>query len=298
MDYYDQLWKAIIRPPRATYRVKDLGPAEFMLSNGLKVARTDIRIENNRGLPIECSHFEPLETQRQWKDMPCVIYMHGNSSCRLEALELVDFICTANITLFCFDFPGCGISGGEFISLGWHERDDVALIVDYLRRERYVSTIGLWGRSMGAVTALLHGDRDPSIAGMVLDSPFMDLRVLCNELAATYAKIPRFLVGAAMSLVKGSIQKRAHFDLTRLTPITHVEQCFIPALFCTGKQDDFIKPHHCETLHEKYAGDKNLITFEGDHNSPRPAFFHDSAVIFFIERLQVNFICTEETKMS
>lgn len=28
--------------------------------------------------------------------------------------------------------------------------------------------IGLWGRSMGAVTALLHGDRDPSIAGMVV----------------------------------------------------------------------------------------------------------------------------------
>ncbi len=29
---------------------------------------------------------------------------------------------------------------------------------------------------MGAVTALLHGDRDPSIAGMVLDSPFSELK--------------------------------------------------------------------------------------------------------------------------
>jgi len=30
-----------------------------------------------------------------------------------------------------------------------------------------VSTLGLWGRSMGAVTALLYGQRNPCIAGMV-----------------------------------------------------------------------------------------------------------------------------------
>lgn len=35
---------------------------------------------------------------------------------------------------------------------------------------------------MLSVTALLHGDRDPSIAGMVLDSPFADLTQLCEEM--------------------------------------------------------------------------------------------------------------------
>ncbi len=102
--------------------------------------------------------------------------MHGNSSSRLEALETVPYFLPANITLFCFDFAGCGLSEGEYISLGWFERDDLAMIIDYLRENRRVSTIGLWGRSMGAVTALLHGDRDPSIAAMVLDSPFSNLK--------------------------------------------------------------------------------------------------------------------------
>lgn len=230
--------------------------------------------------------------------MPCVIYMHGNSSCRLEALELVDYFLSANITLFCFDFPGCGLSEGEFISLGWYERDDVDLIVNFLREARNVSTIGLWGRSMGAVTALLHGDRDPSIAGMVLDSPFSNLRTLCDELATSHTKVPKFLVGAAMSFVKKTIQKKAGFDLNKLTPITHVKECFIPALFATGEQDDFIKPHHCEELHEAYAGDKNLIKFEGDHNSSRPDFFNNSAVIFFTNTLQVNQLLTEENRMT
>lgn len=32
------------------------------------------------------------------------------------------------------------------------------------------------------VTALMHGDRDPSIAAMILDSPFSDLTRLCEEM--------------------------------------------------------------------------------------------------------------------
>lgn len=115
--------------------------------------------------------------------MPCVVYCHGNSSSRLEAFELISFLLPANITLFAFDFPGCGRSEGEFISLGWHERNDVGVIINYLRTERHVSTIALWGRSMGAATALLHGDRDPSIAALILDSPFSSMKTLVKELA-------------------------------------------------------------------------------------------------------------------
>lgn len=88
--------------------------------------------------------------------------------------------------MFCFDSAGCGISEGEYISLGWWERDDVAMIVDHLRRSRSVSTLALWGRSMGAVTALMHADRDPSIAAIVLDSPFSKLSKLVDELADKY----------------------------------------------------------------------------------------------------------------
>jgi alpha-beta hydrolase superfamily lysophospholipase len=107
--------------------------------------------------------------------------------------------------LFCFDFSGCGHSEGEYISLGWFEREDVNLIVEHMRSERRVSTIGLWGRSMGAVTALLHADRDPSIAGIVLDSPFSDMKTLVNELAKNYTKIPSFLVSGALKLVRSTI---------------------------------------------------------------------------------------------
>jgi hypothetical protein len=54
-----------------------------------------------------------------------------------------------------------------------------------------------------------------------------------------------------------------------------------------GEHDDFIKKHHSEQIYEKYAGDKNLIIVEGDHNSPRPKFMFDSASIFLQTCLQI-----------
>ncbi len=67
--------------------------------------------------------------------------------------------------------------------MGWHVRDDMNIIINYLRKERFVSTVELWGRSLGTVTALLHGDRDPSIAALIVDSPFSSMKGLVKELA-------------------------------------------------------------------------------------------------------------------
>ena len=46
MQYYDQLWQAIIRPPRANYTLEALGPDMFVFDNGVKVLRTDVEIVN------------------------------------------------------------------------------------------------------------------------------------------------------------------------------------------------------------------------------------------------------------
>ena len=62
---------------------------------------------------------------------------------------------------------GSGLSDGDWVTLGAREVDDLAAVVRHLRGGGAVSTIGLWGRSMGAVTALLYAQRDPSIAGVV-----------------------------------------------------------------------------------------------------------------------------------
>ena len=48
-----------------------------------------------------------------------------------------------NISVFVFDFSGCGHSEGKYISLGYFEKDDLKVVVKFLRQSGKVSTIGL-----------------------------------------------------------------------------------------------------------------------------------------------------------
>jgi len=143
---------------------------------------------------------------------------------------------------------------------------------------------------MGAVTAIMYGDRDPSIAGMVLDSPFSSLKMLVEELVKDKVSLPNFILNQALKLVKSTVLKKANFKLDDIEPLEFAKRCYIPALFVAAKDDGFVKPHHAKYLNDVYPGDKNLISIDGDHNSIRPRFFKDSAAIFFYNTLQVEYI--------
>lgn len=286
-DQYAELWKAVIRPPRDVYETRDLGPTLFSIEQRT-YRRTDLSLKNPRGLTLVCSHFEPVPSERVAEKLPCVVYLHGNCSSRLEAVSTLPVLLPFNISVFCLDFAGSGLSDGEYLSLGYYEKDDLATAIDYLRESNTVTCIGLWGRSMGASTALLHADRDPSIAGLVLDSPFSDLKVLCEELVDIYTKsrVPNWVVSVALSMVRHSISQHAIFDIYDLVPIDHVSKSFIPALFAAAYNDNFIRPYHAKELYDAYGGDKNFVMVEGDHNSARSKFFMDSVAMFFFNTLQ------------
>lgn len=284
---YDDLWQAIIRPPRDHYNNEDLGPSKFCISSN-NYKRSDFTIVNKRNLKLSCSWWEPFDEEREYNRLPCVIYLHGNSSSKAEAYPEANILLPMNICLFAFDFSGCGRSEGEYISLGYYEKMDVECIVEYLRKSNKVSTIGLWGRSMGAVTALMYGDSDPTVAGMVLDSPFSSLKLLVEELVSEKITLPKFILSQAIKMVKNSVKKKAFFDLDDIEPIKYAERCYIPALFTSANDDDFVKPHHSKYLYDVYKGDKNIIKIEGDHNSIRCNFFKNSAAIFFHNALQLD----------
>lgn len=228
----------------------------------------------------------PLPPGETREALPCVIFLHGNSSCRLEAFPLVSLLLPLKISLFCFDFSGCGMSQGAYISLGWFEREDLATCIEFLRSQGCVSRIALWGRSMGAFTALLYADRDPSIAGMVLDSPFVSLTVLAEELARSFAKVPAWMVRAVLPVVRSMIQKKGDFDIQDLEAVQHVSHSFSPALFIAASGDDFILPHHAKELCEAYQGEKELHMISGDHNSVRPEACRKKAALFLCRAFQ------------
>ncbi|KAL5100289.1 hypothetical protein RYX36_004616, partial [Vicia faba] len=282
----EQFINFVIRPPRADYNPDQyLWEKEFSLA-GRTYQRQDLELKNARGYTLKCSHYLPSPFPED-TSLPCVVYCHGNSGCRADANEAAVILLPSNITVFTLDFSGSGLSDGDYVSLGWHEKDDLKIVVSHLRSNKQISRIGLWGRSMGAVTSLLYGAEDPSIAGMVLDSAFSNLYNLMMELVDVYKiRLPKFTVKMVVQYMRWVIEKKAKFDIMKLNCVLVAPKTFIPVLFGHASDDKFIQPHHSDLISESYAGDKNIIKFDGDHNSSRPQFFYDSVSIFFYNVLR------------
>ena len=286
---YQELWKAIIRPYRDDYSDKDLGPKKFRLNKKF-YRRTDFSLVNSRNIRIMCSFWEPYDEEREYARLPCVIYLHGNSSSRCEVIPNLKYLLPLNITVLAFDFTACGRSEGEYISLGWYEILDVECVINFLRNSKKVSTIGLWGRSMGAATSIIYASKDPTIAGIFLDSPFYSLNLLIDELSKEKVSLPDFLVRQIIKMIKQTVKDKADFNIDDIEPGEYAQKCFVPAFFCHGKDDTFVNVHHCNDLYLIYPGEKYILLVDGDHNSLRPNKLNENASEFFYNALKCKYI--------
>ena len=123
-DNYQQLINAIIRPPRCEYTAAQLGPREFPFC-GRQIQRSDFKLTNARGMSIVCSWWEPVGLGRPAEKLPCVVYMHGNSSSRVECITCLSPVLALGASMLSFDFCGSGQSDGDFVSLGFYEKEDL-----------------------------------------------------------------------------------------------------------------------------------------------------------------------------
>lgn len=372
---YEQLVHAIIRPPRARYKMEMLGPKDFTFL-GQRFHRDDVELLSSNvatnvpqqgegnleggGTPT-CSFLklqvsiwtrvaetnsDPCSPTRQaaMNEAPAssqrkktmVVYLHGNASARVEVTPNLSFL-LAQVGVFGvvgLDFTGSGKSDGDYVSLGYYERVDLECLIQYLKKV-YGGPDGndleliLWGRSMGASTALMHAgkksftakntnlnrssstdsfqsqqeqmiatakaaEKDASILkGLVCDSPFASLPILCEELVEKARDqgvvVPGVVVSVALSMIARSVRRLANFNIREITPIDDVRNIEIPALFVVGADDDFITPHHSERLVEAYKRGvtTNLFMCPGGHNDARPEIVFIGIEEFCKQRLSL-----------
>ncbi|ETV75517.1 hypothetical protein, variant 1 [Aphanomyces astaci] len=312
---YQGLVHTVIRPPRSHYALDDLGPSTCIFAHNLLVGREDFTLRNDKGLAVECSWWKPQHHHRHATTetrMPCIVVLHGNSSSRLGCMETLFHSLAAGFTVCAIDFSGSGLSEGKYVSLGFHEKKDISLVLTHLQSTGEVSNIILWGRSMGAVASILCAAEEADdvaggacITAMVLDSPFSSLKQLAMDLVDDgKLNVPKFAVSIVMRFLRRDIQRRAKFDMFQLTPKAVIHKsvpkysvvlpyisvliffsiflfrCAVPAFFAIGSQDELVSPSHVQLLHDRHRGPKELLMFPGGHNSVRPTEFFARAVNF------------------
>jgi alpha-beta hydrolase superfamily lysophospholipase len=186
-----------------------------------------------------------------------VILMHGFSGNRLP--ELAAFVpwLSERHHVLQFDFRGHGQSGDGLVTLGAHERFDVAAAVRFLE-SRGLGPIALYGVSMGAAIAIVSAP-DLPVAAVVADAPFAELH---HPIAARMREIgyPLADVGARLVVLGASLRARS-----RLTdPIRAVPRIAPRAiLLIAPREDRLISWRQSARLHEAAGEPKELVVVDG-----------------------------------
>lgn len=295
-DKYEQAWKMLIKPQRMKYQESNLGPRIRQYDN-LFSYRKDFFFHNKLDNQVQVSLFIPYDPNKHDNDVeklsklklnrPCCIYLHSQSGNKIEGLGILDFCIENGMGLCVFDFSGCGKSEGEYSTLGWREQDDVETLVHILLQRYKATKITLWGRSMGAVTALFYAKRHSMfVSSMVLDSPFSDIKVMVQDIVYENYKIPGALVNPILSFLSSTIKKKVNFDILELKPVEFAKTCSVPCLFIIGEHDRLVFPKRVKQIFDAYKGkQKTIVVSEGDHASSREEAVVDQCYEFILKSL-------------
>ena len=108
--------------------------------------------------------------------------------------------------------------------MGFQESLDCMSILEVLRKEHGYSRFVLWGRSMGAVAAIIClAEKKPAdVEYLVLDSPFSDIRQLVKDISNNQAGSLGEYVGEYLfEIVNREITLRIGHDLSVFKPIDY-----------------------------------------------------------------------------
>jgi hypothetical protein len=281
-DKYREAWEALIKPPKFHFDKYLLGP-EIQVIDEEEIKCSEFRIKNADNFLIEGTTYVPVKNQKR---LNLVIYLHTRGGCRLEGLFLQKVL-LPRIGLVLFDFAGSGYSEGEYITLGIKEARDTKLVINFLKNKYDVDKIFLWGRSMGAVTAILFSQEEENqkiISGLILDSPFSSFKKMIYDVVSSKVKVSTCLINMLLYFLMKTVKKKTGVDLSHIKPIECVNKINIPGFFLVCKNDIIARPDKVKDLYIKYKSkSKEFHLVPGEHQTNRENNILVSAIYFLLQ---------------
>lgn len=162
------------------------------------------------------------------------------------------------------DQRGRGNSEGDYLSMGWLEKDDVIQWTKRICEEDEEAQIVLYGESMGAATIMMAAGERESLPEQVLavveDCGYTSAYDMFKDQLKERFSLPAFPFLPAASAVG---QMRLGFTFYDADAKAQLEKATLPILFIHGGADDYVPTSMGETLYEEYEGEKELLIVEG-----------------------------------
>ncbi len=187
------------------------------------------------------------------REGPTVILVHGIGAVR-SADKLVDLasrLVDRGFNILMFDLRCHGTSGGEFISAGYFEQQDLLGAFDFLLRQGIPpERIGVVGFSMGAATTVLAAAEEPAICALVADSSYAKASDLIAQETARKTDIPEWITPMFIPGVKVMARVLYDIDIGALEPEEAAKLLSYPILIIHGTGDTRIPFEHSVRIHK------------------------------------------------
>lgn len=281
---YKNSWKLLVKPPRIRYNANDLQSHPTVTLG--KMIYIPKLFQNRNNLKLKLHLFIPnKQVEYRQLRLDFVMYCHSQGSNSLEGSFLIKLCAELGFGLCLFDFAGCGFSDGDFLTLGIEESKDIREIVSFLLSEYRLNKLALWGRSMGAVSALLYLENCPlKPVFLVLDTPFYNLDKTVIRFIEGKLGLPPFLTKIVLNLVRGKVVEETGVDVFGMNIKRKAIEANVPACLIASRNDEMVAYEDFIALKNNYSGPIVLFETEKSHAEGREAVILTKAAKLMIER--------------
>ncbi|MGH2543863.1 MAG: alpha/beta hydrolase, partial [Ardenticatenaceae bacterium] len=192
-----------------------------------------------------------------------VLLLHGYRCNRYEMLPHADMLHEAGYSLLLFDFRNRGESGGDAVTLGYHERGDVLGAIDYLKTRPDVdmSGFGVLGISQGGATAILASAETQDITAVASEAPFRSLNSVISQSFEHFIGLPAFPFAP---LTVWMAERRVGISSEEIVPEREVAAISPrPILIMHGLDDTTVSPADGEAVYRAAKEPKELWLMPG-----------------------------------
>ena len=219
-----------------------------------------------------------------------VLLIHGKSGCKEAYHDLQQDFAAIGVRTLAIDMRAHGRSEGGYATYGYYEKDDIAAIVDELRKEPGGDLpIGILGKSMGGAIALQALAATNELDFGIIDETFADFPDVTGDYADRYfhGLLPQWIT----DYVLARAAEIADFDPAAVSPEHAAERVNVPILMSHGAQDTNIPVDHARRNFEHLASaDKTLRIIpagtHGNYPGPGGAAYAAEVLDFVARQLQ------------
>lgn len=196
-----------------------------------------------------------------------VIIAHGYTSSHEDIQPIALNFYNKGYNVLTPDMRAHGNSEGKYIGMGWLDRKDMLLWIDYVLSLDNNSQIVLYGESMGGATVMMTSGEDlPSnVKAIIEDCGYTSVQEMFEAQLYERFGLPPFPILNAAEVVT-SIKAKYNFE--EASALEQVKKSKTPMLFTHGGNDNYVPTEMVYRLYEAAQCEKDILVIEGaDHGA-------------------------------